>query len=46
VNGQAQILDAIRGNADLNLDGNTNLDDYSLFQQKLESQKTANEPGL
>ncbi len=46
VNGQAQILDAIRGNADLDQDGNTNLNDYSLFHQKLEAPKPTDESDL
>ncbi len=36
-NGQTQILDALRGNADLNYDGNIDLKDFAVFQQKFGS---------
>jgi hypothetical protein len=36
-NGQTQMLEAIRGNADLNYDGNIDLKDFAVFQQKFGS---------
>lgn len=40
LDGQSQILNAIRGNADLNTDGTTDLTDYALFLQEFRKGRT------
>ena len=37
LDGQSQLLDALRGNADLNYDGEFNVKDYAVFQRKFGS---------